>query len=201
MRPFFSPTALFQPFRIWPIASGSRCRVTSIWPRNIMNIKILEAAAILAVIPLAAHASQAEPTAIVELGASGQWGLSGGSSYGPNLGVETTPIPDVLELEADMTPYFSHGQTEWDSDFLFKKPFDLTDSLEFMAGVGPEWDHTVSHGVTTDAVGAEAALDFMYWPTRDRNLGFYLEPTYGYSFGRDHEQSISVSIGLLLPIP
>ncbi len=166
-----------------------------------MTIKFLAVAAILSVIPLDAHAGQAEPTAIVEIGASGQWGLQRGSSYGPNFGVEITPIPDVLELEADVTPYFSHGQTEWDSDFLFKKPFDLTDLLEFMAGVGPEWEHTISHGVTADAVGAEAALDFMYWPTRDRKLGIYLEPTYSYSFGRDHEQSISVSIGLLLPIP
>ena len=166
-----------------------------------MNIKYLAAAAILFAIPVSARADQAEPAAIVELGASGQWGLKGGSSYGPNLGVETTPIPDVLELEADVTPYFSHGQTEWDSDFLFKKPFDLTESLEFMAGVGPEWEHTVSHGVTTDAAGVEAALDFMYWPMPERRFGFYFEPTYGYSFGREHEQSISVSIGLLIPIP
>ena len=166
-----------------------------------MNIKYLAAAAILLTLSIAAHADQAEPTAIVELGASGQWGLNGGSSFGPNLGVETTPIPDILELEADVTPYFAHGQTEWDSDFLFKKPFDLSESLELMVGAGPEWEHTVSHGVTNDAAGAEAALDFMYWPMPDRKFGFYLEPTYGYSFGHEHEQSISVSIGLLIPIP
>jgi hypothetical protein len=167
-----------------------------------MAIKIPVVAAMLLVISHSAHAQQPpEPAAIVELGASGQFGINGGSSYGPNLGVETTPIPEVLELEADVTPYFSHGQTEWDSDFLFKKPFDLSPSLEFMAGVGPEWEHTVSHGATSDAAGAEAALDFMYWPMRDRKLGFYLEPAYGYSFGRDHEQSLSVSIGLLIPIP
>jgi hypothetical protein len=157
-------------------------------------------AALLAV-TLCAHAQEAEPTAIVEIGGAGQWGLKdSGSSYGPNFGIETTPFPDILELEADVTPFFSRGQTEWDSDFLFKKPFDLSESLEFMAGIGPEWSHTVSHGTTTDDVGAEAALDFMYWPTRQRQFGFYLEPTYGYGFGKDHEQSISVSIGLLIPI-
>jgi hypothetical protein len=166
-----------------------------------MNFRNLAVAAILCAIPVCAHADQAEPTAIVELGASGQWGLNGGSSYGPNLGVETTPIPDILELEADVTPYFGHGQTEWDSDFLFKKPFDLSQTLEFMVGVGPEWEHSVSHGATRDAAGAEVALDFMYWPMPERRFGFYLEPTYGYSFGREHEQSISVSIGLLIPIP
>jgi hypothetical protein len=168
---------------------------------SMMHIKKLAAVMALLVIPQAARADQGESTAIVELGASGQWGLNGGSSYGPNLGVEITPIPEVLEVEADVTPYFSHGQTEWDSDFLLKKPFDLSESLEFMAGAGPEWEHTIRHGATTDAVGAEAALDFMYWPRRDRTWGLYLEPTYAYSFGRDHEQSLSVSIGLLLPIP
>jgi len=166
-----------------------------------MNIKSLTAAAILSFITPQAHAAEGEPAAIAELGASGQWSANDGSSYGPNLGIETTPIPDVLELEADVTPYFGRGHTEWDGDLLFKKPFDLSQSLEFMAGVGPEWEHTVSHGATTDRLGAEAALDFMYWPMRDRKFGLYLEPAYGYSFGRGHEQSISVSIGLLIPIP
>lgn len=165
-----------------------------------MNFKNLLWIALIAV-PVCGRAEETEPAAIVEIGVAGQWGLHGGSSYGPNLGAETTPIPGILELEAGVTPYFSRGQTEWDSDFLFKKPFDLSPSLEFMAGVGPEWDHIVRHGVITDTVGAEAALDFMYWPTRDRKLGIYLEPTYGYSFGRDHEQSISIGAGLLIPIP
>ena len=150
--------------------------------------------------PLCARAE--EPSAIVEIGGAGQWSVKGaGSSYGPNLGAETTPIPDILELEADVTPFFSRGQTEWDFDFLFKKPFDLTDSLEFMAGVGPEWDHTVSHGADSDEVGAEVAGDFMYWPSPERRFGFYLEPAYGYSFSRGHDQSVSVSVGLLIPIP
>lgn len=152
--------------------------------------------------PVCVHAEDAEPSAIVEVGGAGQWSLTGGpSSYGPNFGAETTPIPGILELEADVTPFFSPGQTDWDADFLFKKPFDLTQSLEFMAGVGPEWDHAASHGVISDTFGAEAAGDFMYWPTRERRFGFYLEPAYGYSFGRGHEQSISVSLGLLIPIP
>ena len=165
------------------------------------TIRKLAAVSLLCATTVTAHAGQPDPAAIVELGASGQWGVHGGSSYGPNLGVETTPIPEILELEAGVTPFFGSGQTEWDSDFLFKKPFDLSNSLEFMIGAGPEWAHTVSHGVTSDAVGAETALDFMYWPMRDRRFGFYLEPAYGYSFGREHEQSISISFGLLLPVP
>jgi hypothetical protein len=40
----------------------------------------------------------------------------------------------------------------------------------------------------------------MIWPTKDRKLGWFVEPTYSYSFGREHEQSLGVSVGLLIPI-
>ena len=143
-----------------------------------------------------------EPTAIVEIGGAVQTGLTdGGTGFGPNLAVETTPIENWLEVEAGITPSFSPHQTEWSADFLFKKPYTLSDTLEFMAGVGPEWDHGVSAGRTTDALSAEAALDFMYWPWPERHLGLYLEPAYDYSFGKGHEQSLGVSAGLLIPIP
>ena len=118
--------------------------------------------------PLCARAE--EPSAIVEIGGAGQWSVKGaGSSYGPNLGAETTPIPDILELEADVTPFFSRGQTEWDFDFLFKKPYTLSDTAEFMFGVGPSWSHVSSGGQSTDIFGAEAALDFMFWPWKTRS--------------------------------
>jgi hypothetical protein len=151
--------------------------------------------------PVTASAQEEEPTAIVELGGAGEWGVRhGGTAYGPNLAAETTPIPDWLELEAGVTPFYSRGQTEWDTDFLFKKPFTLTDTVEFMAGVGPEWAHTVSHGQSTDSFGGEAALDFMFWPV-GRRIGFYIEPSYGYDFGPGHDQTLSVSAGLLIAIP
>ena len=34
---------------------------------------------------------------------------------------------------------FGGGQREWSTDLLFKKPFTLSDKVEFMFGVGPEW--------------------------------------------------------------
>ena len=142
-----------------------------------------------------------EPSAILEIGGAGEWGLKGGSSYGPSLSAEITPIPDVLELEAGVTPFFSHGRTEWDSDLLFKKPYTLSDTTEFMFGLGPSWSHTLGGGKTTDTFGATAALDFMFWPWRARTVGWFIEPSYGYSFGTGHEQSLSMSVGLLIPIP
>jgi hypothetical protein len=142
-----------------------------------------------------------EPSAIIELGGAGEWGVRHGeAAYGPNLAAETTPIPDWLEIEAGVTPFFSKGQTEWDTDFLFKKPYTLSDTVEFMFGVGPEWAHSVSHGATSDSFGGEAALDFMFWPV-GRRIGFYVEPSYGYDFGAGHDQTLSVSAGLLIAIP
>jgi hypothetical protein len=147
-----------------------------------------------------ALAAEDEPGAIIEIGGAGEWGVRhGDTAYGPSLAAETTPIPDVLELEAGTTEFFPHGATEWDTDFLFKKPFTLTDTLEFMAGAGPEWAHTVTRGASTDSFGAEAALDFMYWPWPERKMGFYAEPSYGWDFGAGHAQSLSLSVGLLFP--
>jgi hypothetical protein len=40
----------------------------------------------------------------------------------------------------------------------------------------------------------------MFWPTPDRKFGWFLEPSYTYSFSNGHEQSLGVSVGLLVPI-
>jgi hypothetical protein len=148
----------------------------------------------------ACHAE--EPSAILEIGAASETGLNGGGTgFGPSFSIEATPIEDVLELEGGITPLFSHGQTEWDADFLFKKPWTLSDTVEFMAGLGPSWSHTLNGGRTTDTVGAEVALDFMFRPWPGRKFGWYMEPSYGLSLGRGHERSLSMSVGLLIPIP
>jgi hypothetical protein len=86
-----------------------------------------------------AQAQEKEPTAIIEIGGAGEWGLPGASSFGPSAAVEFTPIKDWLEIEAGVAPLFSRGLTEWDIDLIFKKPFTLSDKVEFMFGVGPQW--------------------------------------------------------------
>ena len=144
-----------------------------------------------------ARAEEKEPTAIIEIGGAGEWGLPGASSFGPSAAVEFTPIKDWLEIEAGVAPLFSGGRTEWDTDLLFKKPFTLSDKLEFMVGVGPQWTFS-REGTTT---GGELAADFMYWPTTDRKYGWFLEPTYSYSFSSGHEKSLGLTAGLLIPIP
>jgi hypothetical protein len=137
--------------------------------------------------------------AVFELGAAGERGLKDGtSSFGPAVAAEVTPIENWLELELGVTPLFGGGRTEWDTDLLFKKPFRLSDTVEFMAGVGPEWVHTSGHG---NSISAEAALDFMFWSGPSQKYGWYLEPSYDYNFARGHDRSLGVTVGLLIAFP
>jgi len=170
-----------------------------------MKIKAVKFTA-LAILLLAGRAigqaEEKEPAAIVEIGAAGEWALTHGtSSYGPSVAVEVTPIKEWLEIEAGVTPFFNRGQTEWDTDLIFKKPYTLSKTAEFMVGVGPEWAHTIQGGKSTNSMGGEAALDFMFWPRPNRRFGWYLEPTYEYDFSSGHDQSMSVTVGLLIAIP
>jgi hypothetical protein len=149
-----------------------------------------------------AQSADKEPAAIVELGGAGGWSLkSSGSSFGPDIAIEVTPIENWLEIEAGVTPLFGHHSTEWDTDLLFKKPWTLSRKAEVMFGVGPEWIHTIANRVTTNSIGGEVALDFMFWPSAKHRFGWYLEPSYDYDFGRGHEQSVGITGGLLIAIP
>jgi len=140
--------------------------------------------------------------AVVEFGAATSVSQKDASaSFGPDLAVEMTPIENWLELEAGVTPLFTGHSTEWDVDLLFKKPWTLSKSVEFMAGIGPEWVHIREHGATTNSVSAVAIGDFMFWPAVGKHrFGWYLEPGYEYNFGPGHEKSVGISGGLLLAI-
>lgn len=127
---------------------------------------------IVALLSQAATAAAEErgPAAILELGGAGEWSLKdGGSSFGPAAAVEVTPIENWLEIEGGVTPLVAAHHTEWDTDLLFKKPFALSETVEFMAGVGPEWAHTTGARKAADSVAGEAALDVMI--CRGRSAG------------------------------
>lgn len=142
-----------------------------------------------------------EPVAVVELGGALSSNLKGRqSSFGPDVAVEVTPIENWLELEAGVTPLFTRNSTEWGTDLLLKKPWTLSRKVEFMPGIGPEWVHTSESAVTTNSVALEAVLDFMFWPSAKHQVGWFLEPSYEYDFGRGHERSIGISGGLLIAI-
>jgi hypothetical protein len=153
--------------------------------------------------------SSAQPTrtpsdgtvAILELGASSNWNLDGGAAtFAPTLAAECTPIENWLEVEAGVSPFFARNSTEWDTDFLFKKPWDISSKAEFMLGAGPQWSHLRQNGRTRDSFSAELAGDFMFWPTGKHRFGWFLEPAYDYSFAGGHTQSIGMSAGLLIGI-
>jgi hypothetical protein len=135
----------------------------------------------------AGEKGEKEAIAIIELGGAAETAFTGETGFGPSVAVEFEPIKDWLEIEIGTGPLFGKGQSHWDTDVLFKKPFTLSDKVEFMIGGG-------------GAPGAEFALDFMIWPTKDRKFGWFVEPTYSYSLGSEHEQSLGVSVGLLIPI-
>jgi hypothetical protein len=142
-----------------------------------------------------------EPVAILEIGAATSWNIKGGAAtFAPNLAAETTPIENWLELEAGVSPFYTRNSTEWDTDLLFKKPWDISRKSEFMLGVGPEWVHLRMNGKTSDSIAGELTGDFMFWPTGKHRFGWYLEPAYDYSFAGGHEQSIGMSAGLLIGI-
>lgn len=140
-----------------------------------------------------------EPAAVVELGATASQNITADApSFGPSVAIEVTPIKNWLELEFGTTALFRHHSTEWGTDLLFKKPWDLSKKVEFMLGVGPEWVHSNQFGITTNSASVEAVADFMFWPSPKHKFGWYLEPTYEYNFARGHEQSVSVTGGLLI---
>jgi hypothetical protein len=146
-------------------------------------------------------AEEKEAVAIVEIGAASSWNLAGGAtSFAPNFAVETTPIENLLELEAGVSPFFTRDSTEWDTDLLFKKPWTISRRVEFMLGVGPEWVSLRRSGITTNSIAGEVAGDFMFWPAHRHRFGWFLEPAFDHSFARGHEQSIGMSGGLLIAI-
>src|SRR6266567_1812983 len=99
-----------------------------------------------------------------------------------------------------MTPSFGRHSTEWTTDLLFKKPWDLTPKIEFMAGFGPAWVRIRRHGVSQHSVAGEAIFDFMFWASPKHRFGWYLEPAYDYSFAAGHERSAGIAIGILIGI-
>ena len=148
-----------------------------------------------------AASEEKESAAILEIGASTSWNVTGGAAaFAPNFAVETTPIENWLELEVGVSPFFTRSSTEWDVDLLFKKPWTLSRKAEFMLGVGPEWVHVRQNGRSTNSIAGEVAGDFMFWPARKHRFGWFLDPAYDYSFARGHQQSIGMSGGLLIAI-
>jgi hypothetical protein len=142
-----------------------------------------------------------EPSAILEVGAAANWNTTSGTpTFAPSLAVEMTPVENWLELELGVSPFYTHNSAEWDTDLLFKKPWTISRKAEF----GGRWPAVVSpHPKWKDGEldSGRGAGDFMFWPTRKHRLGWFVEPSYDYSFAGGHQQSIGMSTGLLIGLP
>jgi hypothetical protein len=167
--------------------------------------KALAALAVALLFAASARAGEKENEAAAELeiGAAVDWAVPGGSgsfTFGPSVGIEVTPIPNWLEVEAGVSPMFSNGKTEWSTELVFKRPYELSDKLEMMLGFGPEWIYRTGRGDTGGSIGGVVLADFQIWPTADRKIGWFIEPSLGYDFGREREQSLGFTVGILIPI-
>jgi len=117
-----------------------------------------------------------EPLAILEVAGATSTSLTpGGSSFGPSVAVEVTPIENWLEIEIGVTPLFRrHHSAEWNTDVLFKNPWALSRHFEFMAGFGPEWLYSKEPGAKGHSIAGESVLNLMYWPGSKRRFGMFV---------------------------
>jgi hypothetical protein len=141
----------------------------------------------------------ADHALILEIGMAGEWPLNGERpNFGGSLAAEIEPIENWLELEFGLSTLATAGHTELSGDVLFKKPFRISPTFEFMVGAGPSISQTLNGAERGTSVSAEFALDFMFWPTKD--VGWFIEPTWSVN-PRNGQQSAAVSIGMLIGFP
>lgn len=130
---------------------------------------------------------------ILEVAPAGEWGLSDSkTSFGPSFALAVTPIEHQLEAEFGLSPMIDHGRADWEGEIVFKKPFELSKNLEVLVGVGPQWS------TPSNSFGAVAKFDLVYWKTSQ--IGLFMEPSYSYAFNGEHEQNLTLKVGLLFAL-
>lgn len=151
--------------------------------------------------PAFAQGEEGNHDVVFEIGGAGDWGLtSGPAGFGGTVGMEVTPIERWLEIEASGTALGANGRHEVSTDVAFKKPFDLSRAVEFMAGAGPSVTWNFSGPRHTRSLAGELELDFMFW--RTRNLGCYAEPTFDFSgFRNTSDRSLGLALGIIIGVP
>ncbi|GEM_PF-1117423 len=147
----------------------------------------------------------AEPVVTIKLGGSFERSVSDyTNSGGPTAALETGLLHDALELELGTTALLKDSHTTWKTGLILKKPFELTENLEFQLGAGPLWFHRayrVEDESQTDSAGVEGVAEMVMWPTEHHSLGLYLETGYSYDFGKGHEKAAGAGAGVLIPLP
>jgi hypothetical protein len=147
-----------------------------------------------------AQDSEEDHAVVLEIGGAGEWPVrgGGGANYGGTVAAEVTPIENWLELEMGVTALATAGYTELSGDFLFKKPYRLSATTEFMFGAGPSFSKTLTRSDRGTTWSAEFVLDFMFW--RRKNIGWYLEPGWSVT-PKNGQQSLGLNVGVLFGLP
>jgi len=142
-----------------------------------------------------AAAEEKEPLAVIALGGAGEWGFPGGKfSRGPSAAVEFSLIKEWVEVEVGGAKLFRRGHSEWEAEVVFRKPFTLSETTEFMIGLGPIWTQAKGE---SGKWGTTFAADFMFWSSPERKYGWFVEPSYSII---GNERSLGVSVGFLIGI-
>ena len=148
-----------------------------------------------------AHVQQPKPddddhAIVLELGAAGDWSRSEGAHPGGTFAFEVTPVEHWLELEIGVTAIRGNDGTEIPIDVLFKKPWRISSTFEFMIGIGPEIIRATGPDAGT-FWGLSTVADLMFWPRR--NVGWYVEPGYEVTLrnGEKHH-GVGIAAGLLI---
>ena len=158
------------------------------------------ASVLMIAFPTLAAAQSAEPNdhrIVYAVGWAGDWSRDAGfHPVGASLGIEVTPIEHWLSIETSIGAHHGDDGTEVPIEVAFRKPWQLSRRVEFMAGVAPEIIH--SFGAQPDTyAGASFGAHVMVWPRR--NLGWYAESAYEVTFPRDGTQKgIGISVGMLI---
>ncbi len=134
---------------------------------------------------------------VLKIGLTGKWHLHQTSSeFGSTLAVEGMLIEHWLKLEGGFNALQASGHTELGFDLLFKKPYVLSPTIQFMFGIGPQLVDILGGNGRSMSYGMEIVLDFMFWPTT--NVGWYVEPSHGSTFGERSAQSWGATAGILI---
>jgi hypothetical protein len=117
---------------------------------------------------------------------------------GPSLAVETGILDNELKLEWGLASFHPNAAREWKTNVTVKLPFEIAERQELAVGLGPTWTHSNDPAGPSAAFGAEFVVEYLIWPTR--HVGFYVAPSYGYSFDATHTRSAGVAAGLAFAI-
>jgi hypothetical protein len=161
---------------------------------RLISTLALAVAAILMVATCGA-AQEVDHAIVFEVGMENDWSKVDGLHFGGTFAFEVTPIEHWLELEVGASVIPRSGGVEIPVDVLFKKPWRISRSVEFMAGIGPELIYSTMEHRTS--LGLSAVGDLMVWPRP--NIGWYLEPGIERTFARGaHQTGLAMAAGLII---